>query len=228
MRRVKILVEGQTEEAFVNGLFFDYFLKRNILITPILLTTKRVKNRNVREKATFGRLFKGGVSTYGKVKRDVLKVLGDKQAVVTTMIDYYGLPGDFPGMDSLPRDNGYKIVRHLEKEFRDDIGTPRFRPFLALHEYEALLFSQPEKIAEAFPEQDVRKDLQAIRNKFSSPEEINQGQETHPSARIMKHIPSYRKPVHGLLIAKKIGLAIMRRECVHFDEWLAWLESLAD
>lgn len=226
MIRVKILVEGQTEESFVNKLLAEHLAQRGILITPILLTTKRVKNRNEEERSMPGRRFKGGISSYGKVKLDVRNVLNDKQAYVTTMIDYYGLPDDFPGKDKRPRGNGYEQALFLEREFTADIGTLRFRPFLALHEYEALLFSQPETIAAAFPEQAVAAQLRTIRNAFASPEEINQGRDTHPAARIMAHVTGYKKPFHGTLIAERIGLTTIRQECAHFADWVTWLESL--
>ncbi|MCP4360915.1 MAG: DUF4276 family protein [Chloroflexi bacterium] len=228
MNRVKILVEGQTEESFVSKLLYGHLAQRGIFITPILLTTKRVKNRDARERSMPGRRFKGGVTTYGKVKLDVRKALKDREAIVTTMIDFYGLPNDFPGMGSLPTGSGYERARYLEQAFEDDIDVHRFQPFLALHEYEALLFSQPKTIAAAFPEQAVAEPLQGIRDAFASPEEINQGRETHPSARIMAHVTGYRKPFHGTLIAERIGLTQIRRECAHFAEWVAWLESLGD
>jgi hypothetical protein len=228
MRRVNILVEGQTEESFVHNLLSGHLADRGVFITPILLTTKRVKNRDTRERSLPGRRFKGGITTYNKARRDVRKLLGDREALVTTMIDFYGLPPDFPGIDSLPAGNGYERVRHLEQAFANDIDVDRFRPFLTLHEYEALLFSRPEMIADAFPKQAVTKQLQKIRRRFSSPEEINQGRETHPAARITSLVTGYRKPFHGTLIAKRIGLAQIRRECAHFAEWVAWLESLGE
>jgi len=62
MSRVKILVEGQTEESFVNKVLFTHMANRGVFITPILLTTKRVKNRNVKERSQPGRRFKAGIS----------------------------------------------------------------------------------------------------------------------------------------------------------------------
>ncbi len=227
MIRVKVLVEGQTEESFVNNLLADHLARQGVLLTPILLTTKRVKSRDTLERRMPGRRFKGGITTYSKVKLDVRNTLNDKQVIVTTMIDFYGLPSDFPGMDRLPRGNGHEKVLYLEKAFADDIGIHRFRPFLALHEYEALLFSCPKEIAAAFPGQTVEAPLQAIRNEFASPEEINQGPTSHPAARIIDLVTGYRKPFHGTLIAERIGLTQIRLECSHFSEWITWLESLA-
>lgn len=227
MSRVKVLVEGQTEESFVNQVLLTYLARRGVFLTPILLTTKRVKNRNEKERTMPGRRFKDGISKYAKVKLDVRNALNDRGVTaITTMIDYYGLPTDFPGMENLPNADGYTCMQHLEHAFAQDINSPRFHPFLTLHEYEALLFSKPAEIASAFPEQAVAKPLSAIRTSFRSPEEINQGRETHPAARIMTHVTGYRKTFHGVLIAGRIGLRTIRRECSHFDEWISWLESL--
>jgi hypothetical protein len=226
MSRVKVLVEGQTEETFINQLLYGHLAQQGIFISPILLTTKRVRNRSSAERALPGRRFKGGISNYPRVKMDVRNALNDRQAIVTTMIDFYGLPGDFPGMNNLPSGSGRDQVVHLEATINNDIDSTRFRAFITLHEYEALLFSQPLVIADAFPEQQVGEQLQTIRNGFRSPEEINRGNETHPAKRITNLVTGYRKPVHGTLIARRIGLSRIRQECSHFNAWLTWLESL--
>jgi hypothetical protein len=44
MKRVLILVEGQTEETFVRDVLAPHFLARNVALTPKLLVTRRVKS----------------------------------------------------------------------------------------------------------------------------------------------------------------------------------------
>ncbi|MEZ4511143.1 MAG: DUF4276 family protein [Chloroflexota bacterium] len=227
MRRVKIVVEGQTEESFVNGLLAEHLALRGVFVTPILLTTKRTQSKRGREQMMPGRSYKGGITSYAKIKMDVRNALADKNAMVTTMIDFYGLPDDFPGVAQKPTGTPYEQVVYLEQSFANDIGSTRFWPFLVLHEYEALLFSQPEMIANAFPGQEVGSVLQDARNRFTSPEEINQGRETHPAARIQACVRGYKKPFHGVTIAQRIGLAQIRHQCHHFEQWVAWLESLS-
>jgi len=63
---------------------------------------------------------------------------------------------------------------------------------------------------------------------LARPEEVNEGKETYPSARIQRHVPQYRKPLHGPLIAQRIGLETMRARCPHFHQWLERLESLGE
>jgi hypothetical protein len=61
------------------------------------------------------------------------------------------------------------------------------------------------------------------------PEEINDGDQTHPSARLEKHIPSYRRAKKrvGAPAAADIGLPILREKCPHFGQWLTSLEKLS-
>ncbi len=219
MKRLLIYVEGQTEETFVRDLLAPHLWTLGLHPEPTLARTKRTKS---------GLTFKGGITSYERVKNDISRLLGDRGAAgVSTMLDYYHLPGDFPGKANLPPGSCFDRVRHLENRFRDDIDHPAFLPFLTLHEFEALLFSQPEQIEAAFPDLHLKDRMSLEALPFASPEEINEGESTHPAARIAKHIPAYRKRVHGPLIAERIGLDIIRSKCSHLDTWLTRLESLA-
>ena len=219
MKHVFVYVEGQTEETFVRDMLGPYLQSFDLYLTPILARTKRSKA---------GTVFKGGIVSYTQVRRDILRLLHDTSIIaLTTMIDYYGLPENFPGKSTLPTGSCYERVEYLEDKFREDINHPRFMPFLTLHEFEALLFVAPDQIEAAFPARQLRCTLCTEANQFSSPEEINEGQDTHPAARIRKYIPAYRKAVHGPLIAARIGLDKMREKCPHFARWIARLESLA-
>jgi hypothetical protein len=218
MKRIHVLVEGQTEETFIREVLGIHLLEHYVHLTPILLTTKRIKS---------GKTFKGGVTSYNKIRRELYKLLKDSSVVaVTTMLDYYALPEDFPGRDILRPGTCYQRVQHLEQAFQQDVAHPRFIPFLMLHEFEALLFVGPHHIAEAFPERDVVEALISVKAAFASPEEINEGRTTHPSERIRQLVSGYRKRLHGALIANRIGLKQMRHECPHFDQWVNRLESL--
>jgi hypothetical protein len=219
LTRVYALVEGQTEETFIQRVLEPHLRNLGVYLTPILVMTKRVKD---------GRKFKGGVSRYATVRKDLQRLLADRNArAVTTMIDYYGVPEDFPGHASLPRAGScYDRVAHLEASLRSDLDDPRFRPYLSLHEFEALLLSAPEMIGSVLPERSFADRLAEDIRGFRSPEEIDDGPETHPAARILRLAPPYRKTVHGPLAVERIGLSAIRRSCSHFDEWVTWLEGL--
>lgn len=218
MVRILILVEGQTEETFVRDILCPYFLPRDKIVIPKIVTTKRVKK---------GYQFKGGISKYSKIKNDLLRLINDSDAkAITTFLDFYGLPDDFPGKSSIPQGDCFSRVIYLQNEFQKDIGNHRFIPFLTLHEFEAYLFTSPSHIADVFPDSDIVNQLEVIAHSNASPEQINEGPDTHPSARIEKLIPQYRKTLHGPIIAKRIGLQAIQTKCNHFKTWIESIEAL--
>jgi len=221
LKWVFILVEGQTEETFVREVLYHHFILKEICLVPTLATTKRIRS---------GGHYKGGIVGYGKVKGDLQRLLKDTNtSAVTTFIDFYGLGGkDFPGWDTQPKGTCFQQVDHVQRAFADDINDPRFIPYLALHEFEAMLFVDPDKIAHAFPEESSRlgSKLSAIKADFSSPEEINH--KHPPSKRIQNLVTSYDKETTGVIIAMEIGLDRIRLECQHFDQWSVKLEALSE
>jgi len=60
----------------------------------------------------------------------------------------------------------------------------------------------------------------------SSPEEVNDGPDTHPAARIQAHLPRYQKRLHGPLVTSRLGLQRLRDTCPHFGAWIDRLEAL--
>lgn len=218
MKYVHILVEGQTEETFVRDVLTPFLQAKGVFLIPTLLATKRAKS---------GSSFKGGVSSYGKIRRDAHRLFLDRNAIrVTTMLDYYGLPEDFPGYTHRPVGTCFQRVEFLEQRFREDIDQWRFIPYLALHEFEAMMFAEPKQIAQVFPSFDITRELQGIRDAYISPEEINE--ELPPSKRILQLAATYQKPVDGPIVTLEIGIERIRQECAHFNAWLQQLEALAD
>ena len=214
IKRALVLVEGQTEERFVKDVLAPALQQKNLYLIPTLLVTKRVKN---------GPNFKGGATSFAKFETDVhLLFQGAGDALVTTLIDYYGLPEDFPGMATRPNSVPLQRVQHVESEVQN-----HFLPFFALHEFEAWLFSAPEELPRALNQPEKEKEFTAIRESVATPEEINERSEWAPSKRIMRLFPSYRKTLHGPTVAGRIGLERIRAECAHFAWWVDQLESYA-
>jgi len=218
VRKVLVLVEGQTEERFVKEVLCPKCLQSDVFMQPVVLATKRSK---------VGIKFKGGVSTYSKIRADVLRLLGDSSAsAVTTLLDYYGLPDDFPGRDRAVAGDCYQKVAYLESCFAEDIKHEKFRPFLMLHEFETMLFSNIERVVEAFNNRETCLDkMKSVLAEFHNIEEINEGGDTHPSSRILKIFNDYQKALHGPLITGRIGIDRIRAACRHFDEWLGLMEN---
>ena len=216
-RKVYVLVEGQTEERFVKNILRQE-MPEDLYLQPVIVATKRVNT---------GGKFKGGVPSYPKVKDEVMRLLRDSSVkMVTTMLDFYGLPTTFPGRANPQGSNAQDRVRFVEESWDSDIAHLRFKAYLSLHEFEALLFSQPEKIAEGFAQPTTLTALRQIRDNFPTPEEINDDPATAPSARLRSLYPRYGKPFFGSLIASRIGLETMLLNCKHFAAWVSFLRSL--
>lgn len=220
-KRVLILVEGQTEERFVKDVLGPAFFGQELFFHPTLLVTKRVKD---------GPNFKGGVTGFAQFINDAQRLLNSRGgALVTTLLDYYRLPGDFPGMSSRPK-NGSPTQRvlHVEAAIHTHFGSPKnFLPFLALHEFEAWLFSSPTELPRVMTATSKQTDFAAIRASVRSPEEINERPDHAPSKRIEALFPAYKKTLHGPVAAGRIGLNTIRSECPHFDDWMKRLEAFA-
>jgi Domain of unknown function (DUF4276) len=226
MTRVLILVEGQTEEAFVNRVLRPHLEPLGVYVErPSLLRTKELPE---------GKPYKGGITTYPRMSRDARRLLGDTAAHVSTLIDYYGLPEDFPGLASarlLPNVNDRVVA--LESAFADEINHPRFHPFLILHEIEAWVFAAPAAAQAHLTIEGLATELaNAVTAAFGA-ELINDGPDTHPSIRLDEIVRRldrqrrYGKVADGPEIIAKAGLDVIRAGCPHFNAWLNWLESLA-
>ncbi len=101
----------------------------------------------------------------------------------------------------------------------------RFIPFVVMHEFEGLLFSDCAAFSRGIGRPDLAAGLQEIRDQFATPEEIDDSLVTAPSKRVEALVPGYEKPLLGVLAILKIGLARIRAECPHFDEWVTRLEA---
>lgn len=221
MIRLHIIAEGQTEEEFVKSILTEHLGNYKISTDVHRITTNpKFKKR-------------GGSVSYEKIEKDIKLWLKQDQkpdARFTTMVDLYALPNDFPDFNQARKTSDpYQKVKQLEEALGKEINDPRFIPYIQLHEFEALILSDPSKFKSQFPEyeNEVQKLLE-ICEKFDSPELIDDGVATAPSKRIIELIPVYKgsKPSAGSLISNKIGLQKIREKCPHFNQWITKLEGL--
>ena len=223
MTRILVHVEGQTEESFVNEVLAPYLLKVGFTsVSARLLGNARQRQR------------RGGVRQWSQVRTEILNHLKEDQSVLaTTMVDYYGLPDTWPGRIEA---KGHDTLREraslvqdalqedISKTLGDDFDPRRFVPYVVMHEFEGLLFSDPERFAQSIGLSNLSSDFLAIRNAFSSPEEINDSPNTAPSRRIKAVYEGYQKPLMGVLAVEEIGLDAIRLECPLFNGWIEELE----
>ncbi|MFC1636570.1 DUF4276 family protein [Planctomycetota bacterium] len=216
MSNVKILVEGPTEVLFVKEILKPYFHKKGIFVKPILFQVD------------------GGVPKYSRSQREILNTIkSDRSCFCTTLVDFYGLPRGWPGRKDADSCKTYlHKATSVEKAIFADIcvqlgssfNESRFIPYVQMHEFEALLFSDTSVLAAS--NSTISSHLERILQSFSCPEEINDNYNTCPSRQIKQHIEDYVKTVNGIIAAQKIGLETMRRECPHFNDWIRKLESI--
>jgi Domain of unknown function (DUF4276) len=172
------------------------------------------------------------------VRSEILRHLrSDKHVFVAMMVDYYGMPSDlrrasvWPGRREAtalaPGKRGdhveSAIAADIQKELRD---ARRFIPFVVMHEFEALLFSDCAKFAAGIGRSNLAEKFQKIRSRFDSPEDINDSPSTHPSQRVVDLVPEYQEPLFGSLAILEIGFEPICRECAQFRTWMERLERL--
>jgi hypothetical protein len=220
MIRLKIICEGQTEESFIKEVLTLYLKQFHIEVVAIILPT------SIRE-----RTYRGGIGPYSRVKKDILRSFEKDGAYVTTMFDLYKLHHSFPGKDKSEKiSDMYERVRMIEEALRADINNRFFIPYIQLHEFEALLFSDiytVDEILTPSSRSKIRELETIIQNHPNGPESINDGEETAPSKGLFSLYPTYKKRTRGIQIAIRIPLDIMRKQCPHFDAWLIKIEEIA-
>ncbi len=206
MIRIGVICEGQTESSFVNQCLAPYCLQvASVLLVPRLLAARSGRHRGGR--VTVERLAEAVYCDRFQFDR------------VTTLVDFYGF------QDAAGREKAA-----LEEDIRAAVTgrntdlDPRFvQPYVQMHEFEALLFSDVAAFELAICDRwtpEVKSALLAVADEFPNPEAINNSPETAPSKRLKRIIPFYDKILDGVLAAEAIGVETMRRRCPLFDDWV--------
>jgi hypothetical protein len=216
------IVEGKTEQIFIEKLLAPYLGYKNIGLRAIQITKPGQK---------------GGDVKFSRAQKDLgLHLKQRSDTFITTMIDYYGIK-EWPGIDLIPTqatpDQIANIINEKTKEqvvslFSQFQAEYRFIPFVAVHEFEALLFSDCKILANQLGVSELI--VCNVISKFKNPEAINNSLQTAPSKRLDNWSPKkhFLKTTMGITIAEKIGIAKMREECPLFDNWLSSLENLRE
>ena len=223
MIEIAIVGEGQTEETFLREVVAPGLAQRDIFAVPRLIRTSR-KGR-------------GGALTKDRVLHYLPRMLRQRDDLyVSTFFDLYGLATDFPGLqEAASVTDPIRRTEMIEAGFREAVveaancRPDRFLPHIQPFEFESLLFSDVSVFANARPEwSGAVPHLSEARTSAASPEHINDGPSTHPSARLQDLLsgPRYDKRLDGSTIAAHIGLPRIRAECAHFANWLNRIEGL--
>lgn len=211
MIRILVIAEGKSEAEFITRILSPHLEERQpgrVGVSAIRLS---------------------GHYTFPRIRNDVRRCLRtpDPHVAVTTMIDLYKIAGDFPGlkgfMDDMPP---RQRVLDLEQRFAESIDDRRFRPYIQLHEFEALVLTDLTALAEQHPKQ--QKELEELgarlSKQFATPEDVNRI--TPPSYRILQVVPEYNKVLDGVAALTRIAHPALRARCPHFGEWCDFLETV--
>lgn len=216
---VIVLVEGKTEQIFIQNVLQPYLAQKNIFIKPIIISKKGQK---------------GGDVKFARVKDDIGTHLKQQShTFLSLFIDYYGLKNDWPGLAEskqqiTQRDKAKKINEHTKSEvqklFGDRRPDKRFILYIAMHEFEALLFADPQILSKHLNVAPII--IQQILDECGEPENINEFSQTAPSKRLEKLSSRFKKTTTGTAIAEAIGISKIRQTCPIFNSWLTTIEQL--
>lgn len=216
MKRLIILCEGPTEQEFCAEVLAPSFIKSDIII----------ENPTVKKTD-------GGIASWQSIRKQLISHLNEGDAHVSMLIDYYGIRNSlgFPGWEeSKAIQSKVDRMHFLFNKLSNDIPNHlrcRFHPYIQLHEFEGLLFSDVDAFLRYFKVDEM--DLAALKTatqEFANPELINNSPSTAPSKRLIDAIIGYDKVLYGNCIALEIGLKKMREKCPLFNEWLSELEKI--
>lgn len=205
MKRVCIVCEGPTEVQFVENCLAPYLLTTgNLLVRPEVL------------RAPSGRHAGGHVSV-DRVGRFIAYQYYRTDRI-TTLVDYYG----FENVEGRDKGELEQAILAAACKSSDRINPQFVRPYVQMHEFEGLLFSDVSAFEGVVTGWNSKVDLmlKEIRRKFATPEDINNSPMTAPSKRLQMIFPRYTKTKYGAVIAKKIGINRIREECPLFDKWV--------
>lgn len=230
MKYINIIAEGNSEEVFVNDVLVKHFAAINKFVSVRKIETGWDRKNNKLAKGGFGRIPK-----YSKFKNDIENWIkadrGRTNSWYTTFVDLYAFPKDSlspytTGIQAIT--SPYQKVTALEIAIAQEINHSNFIPYIQLHEFEALLLVDPERLITMYPEEQtgitrLKRDIANM-----NPEEINESPKTAPSKRIVQYLPNYerQKAQVGPLVAEDIGLNLLRQKCPHFNEWITKLENI--
>ena len=213
-KRLYIVVEGKTEEKFVDNILAPYLKEKSAQLGDVRPVRIHIKGGG-----------HGGMVKYEFLRKDIPHLLREGDApIVSTLIDFFRCP-DTPGKEVWDKtSNHHQEVELREQEMGRDIGSGRFIPYIQLHEFEALLFSSDVGFKKELSPKEAGK-LSKIVADYPNPEDINTTPNGAPSKRILAIVPDYKKVVQGNAIAQLITIGTILERCPRFRAWVERLIS---
>lgn len=119
-------------------------------------------------------------------------------------------------------------VEAVERAIEGRFSERRFKAYLQRHEVEALVLADLDALERVFHRHvDGIGRLRHEVGDFASPEDIDGGADTHPSARLANAIDGYGnlKASNAYFVLAEAGLSAVRSKCPRFDAWLRHWEK---
>lgn len=205
MKRLVFLVEGDTEILFINKLVIPYLY--GLGFTNSMHAQAVITNRKQNAK--------GGITNYFLLKNDLERILAQPNVIVTTFIDFFRLPTNFP---NYTKDSNK--IDQIEKGIHLDFENQFYLiPYIQKHELEALMFSSMDGFNIVVDDPQEITQLEEVIANYQNPEDINNLPETAPSKRLFK-IFGYEKVSDGEMIFEAIDMQDIMSKCPRFNEWI--------
>ena len=131
---LRVLCEGLTESHFVTQLLVPHLRSHNVFSSPEPL-----------------RLGQYGIVSWDRLRKAIQADIGRSRnhEYVTTMIDLYKI-GNYPGAGKRLGEDVIERVRRIESLMTETLPNPRFIPYVQVHEFEALVFVDLDRLPEHF------------------------------------------------------------------------------
>lgn len=218
MKDLYVIVEGETEYAFVNKLLIPYWFQCGLHtnIQAILLKMK------------------GGGHGFNNIehfKNTIKPILYYKnEPIITTLIDHYGINSEqkLPNYKLCATETDIeKRLLCLENQLFEIVQMIKpyhfFIPNIIKHEMETLMFADPERGFE-LEDEKIRLEITKIANQFECVEDINHTPQGAPSKRLCKiyeHFgKKYRKINDCVDVLELTSMDIILAKCPRFNVWV--------
>ena len=224
MKNLVFIVEGESENEFVNRIIRPYLISHGIpsyFIKSIMITMS------------------GGGHGFNNIeyfKNTIKPILHrEDQPIVTSFIDHYRLNSEkkLPGyQECIKETNVERKLAKMEEKLQEAVQSIKpyrfFIPYIQQHEFETLLFANP---ADGFDLEDerIRHEIIELCNSFSSIEDINSTPQGAPSVRLegiyAKYKKKYNKAADAVDIAELTTIEKILEKCPRFKRWIDLLIS---
>lgn len=222
MKPLVFIVEGETEDEFVNRLLMPYLAARglNTSMQCLMITM-----------SGGGHGF-NNIEHFRNTVRDEL--YRSDEPVITTFIDHYGINSEtkLPGYNECVKERDTdKRIRKMEAKLEEAVRAVKpyryFIPYIQRHEFETLLLADPESGFSMVGNERIKEDVKRLCSKFDSIEDINETPEGAPSKRLIdiysRCNEKYEKATDAVDIAELTTINAMMEKCPHFREWVETL-----